>query len=389
MGRLEFDLDALRLFPEEDVHRILQQTGRASVRERKLPAWLMVYYTIALGLLVSVGAREVLRRLLQRPRERLRLMMPTEAAITKARQRLGAEPLIRLFEEYVQPIATKTLKGAWYRGRLLVGLDGSTVQVLDTRANVRAFGKPPSSRGETTCAQIRWVGLGEIGTHALFAVEMAGWRASEYALAGKLLRHLKSGMLCIADRAFYGFALWEQAVGTGADLLWRVQKQIPLPRLKRLWDGSYLSEVRPPTTQGKAHRCKSIPVRLIEFDVTVRSTRHHYRLITNIMDPRQGPALELAQLYGRRWSIETIFDEIKDGLGGGAPILRSKLPALVRQDFYGLLLAHYGVRKIMLEAARKENANPDELSFVHALSVVIRRLPEMVSFSPSAQAALP
>lgn len=389
MGGLAFDLDALQVFPEEEVRRILQETGRASRRERKLPAYLVVYYTIALGLLVGVGARDVLRRLLQRPRERFRLTLATEAAISKARQRLGVEPLIRLFEECVRPIATKIVKGAWFRGRLIVALDGSTLKVLDTPANVRAFGKPPSSRGETVFAQIRWVGLAEIGTHVLFAVEMAGWRVSEYALAQKLLRHLRSGMLCLADRGFYGFDIWERAVSTGGDLLWRVQKQIPLPRLQRLSDGSYLSEVRPRSTERKARRSKAIPVRLIEFDVTVRGKREHYRLITNIMDPRQAPAIELATLYARRWGIETIFDEIKGHLIPDTPVLRSKVPELVRQDFYGLLLAHFGVRKLMLEAAREEGLDPSELSFVHALSVVICRLPEMVSFSPSAKAALP
>ncbi len=87
--------------------------------------------------------------------------------------------------------------------------------------------------------------------------------------------------------------------------------------------------------------------------------------------------------------IETICDEIKDRVRGDAPLLRSKRPDLVKQDFYALLLAHFGVRSLMLEAAREAGVEPDELSFTHALSVIIRRLPEMVSFSPSFQAALP
>jgi hypothetical protein len=385
---ISFDLDALRLFPEDEVRRILEETGRASRRERKLPAYLMVYYVIALGLLSSVGARAVLRRLLRRPRERFRLTLATEAAITKARQRLGVEPLMRLFEEFVSPIATKAAAGSWYRGRRLVALDGSTLKVLDTPANVRAFGKPTSSRGETVSAQIRWLGLGEIGTHVVFAVQMAGWRVSEYTLAKKVLGRLEPSMLCLADRGFYGFELWKQAVGTGAGLLWRVQKQISLPRLRKLPDGSYLSEVRPRSTESKAYRAKAIPVRLIEFDVTVGRNREHYRLITNILDPDDAPAIELARLYARRWTIETIFAEIKNDVAG-SPVLRSKRPDLVRQDFYGLMLAHFGVRKLMLEAARAEGVAADELSFAHALDVVIDRLPEMVSFSPSAEDALP
>jgi hypothetical protein len=197
-------------------------------------------------------------------------------------------------------------------------------------------------------------------------------------------------MLCLADRGFYGFEMWSRAVQSGARLLWRVQKQIPVPRLRKLADGSYVSEVQPRSTERKHVRAKKIPVRLIEFDVIVRNRRtEHYRLITNILDPKQGTAMELARLYGRRWGIETIFDEIKDRVRGGAPLLRSKRPDLIKQDFYGLLLAHFGVRSLMLEAAHEAGVEPDELSFTHALSVIISKLPEMVSFSPSFQAALP
>ncbi len=392
MGRrseLTIDLDALSLFPVDEVERVLEATGKGTRRVRKLPAYLMVYYVIALGLLMGVGARDVLRRLLQRKKDRFRVSIATDAAITKARQRLTVAPLVALYDEYVRPIAPRSIPSAWFKGMRLVALDGSSLNVLDTPANVRAFGKPPASRGETVFAQIRWVGLGEIGTHVLFAAEMGGWRKSEYALGQKLLRHLRPGMLCLADRLFYGFPMWSQAVATGADLLWRVQKNISLPRLQRLKDGSYLSEVRPRSTERKSVREQKIVVRLIEFDVSVRGKSEHYRLITTLLDPKQGSAIDLARLYARRWKIETIFDEIKDRLRHGELALRSKLPDLVRQDFYGLLLAHFGVRSLMLEAARKEGVEPDELSFTHALSVIIRRLPEMVSFPPSIQEALP
>lgn len=394
MGRsqgLQIDLDAWLAFPIEEIERVLDATGRASQRSRKLPAYLMMYYVIALGLLVSVGAREVLRRVLHRRTEEFPTSVATDAAISKARQRLGVAPLKALFDQYVQPRATRAMTWAWFKGRRLVALDGSTLNVLDTRANVRAFGKPPASRGQTVFAQIRWVALAEIGTHILFAVRFAGWRVSEYAMGLQLVADLKPGMLCLADRLFYGFEMWSKAAETGADLLWRVQKTIPLPRLHIFKDRSYLSEVRPRSTEREKVRQRSKQVRVIEFDVTVRGRREHYRLITTLLDPRQASAMELAQLYAKRWKIETIFDELKNHRrsGGTAIALRSKRPDLVRQDFYGLLLAHFGVRSIMLEAAREANVEPACLSFTHALSVVIRRLPEMVSFPPSIQAALP
>jgi hypothetical protein len=350
----------------------------------------MVYHVITVGLMVSVGAREALRRLLHGVRAgQSGITIASDAAISKARQRLGVAPIRKMFDEQVKPIAAKALESAWFKGRRLVALDGSTLNVTDGTENVRAFGRPSASRGEATCAQVRWVGLAEIATHVIFAAEMSGWRTSEYALAWKLVSRLERGMLCLADRLFYSFPLWQRAASTGADLLWRVQKTIVLPRLKTFSDRSYLSEIRPRTTERKARRLHAIPVRVVEFDAKVRNKSQHYRLITTILDPRQAPALELAKLYARRWKIETIFDEIKTHLRGGGFILRSKKPDLVRQDFYGLLLAHFGIRSLMYEAAREQKVEPDELSFTHALRVVIRHLPEAVSFSPSALEALP
>lgn len=394
MGRglgVQIDLDALMTFPVEEVERVLAATGRGSLRNRKLPAYVMVYYVIALGLMASVGAREVLRRVLRREEQGFTFRLATDAAISKARQRLGWTPLKALFEDYVRPIATRGMEWAWFKGRRLVALDGSTLNVIDSPANVRAFGKPPSSRGKTVFAQIRWAALGEVGTHVLFAARMGGWRVSEYAMSLELVRYLKPGMLCLADRLFYGFEMWSKATATGADLLWRVQKNIPLPRLRTFNDRSYLSEVRPRSTEKKKVRERSIQVRVVEFDVTVRGRREHYRLITTLLDPRQATAIELARLYAKRWKIETIFDEIKNHRrgGGSAVALRSKRPDLVRQDFYGLLLAHFGVRSLMVEAAQEANVEPGCLSFTHTLAVVIRRLPEMVSFPPSIEAALP
>jgi hypothetical protein len=385
------DLDALMAFPVEEVERVLAATGRGSRRRRKLPAHVMVYYVIALGLMASVGAREVLRRVLRREDQGFTFRLATDAAISKARQRLGWTPLKALFDDYVRPIATRAMSWAWFKGRRLVALDGSTLNVIDSRANVRAFGKPPSSRGQTVFAQIRWVALAEVGTHVLFAVRMGGWRLSEYAMGLELVGTLKPGMLCLADRLFYGFEMWSKAAETGADLLWRVQKNISLPRLRTFKDRSYLSEVRPRSTEKKKVRERSIPVRVVEFDVSIRGRQEHYRLITTLLDPRQATAMELARLYAKRWKIETIFDEMKNHRrGGGTSVaLRSKRPDLVRQDFYGLLLAHFGIRSLMAEAALEADVEPGDLSFTHALSVVIRSLPELGSFPPSIEAALP
>jgi len=208
-----------KAFPRAVIDKILAETDRGGVRRRKLPGYLMVYYVIALGLMVSVSAREVLRRLLDQVRDDLSNgaeLIASRAAICKARQRLGVEPIRELFERVVGPIAKRATKGAWFGGLRLVALDGSSLNLQDTPANREAYGKAPAA-GKTTSPLplIRFVALCEIGTHVLFAVRMAAWKISEVALAKQLIHRLEPGMLCLADRLFYGFVLWNEAVATG------------------------------------------------------------------------------------------------------------------------------------------------------------------------------
>lgn len=369
-------------FPLKDVQRILRETKRESKRKRKLPASTVVYHVIALGLMASVGARQVLRYLLSHLREDEVVEGPlaTEAAITKARQRLGVEPLRKLFEEYVRPQAKKWLKSAWYRSWRVVSLDGSTLRVLDTDANERRFGRPASKRGTTAYPQMRMVGLLENGTRILFAVALDAYHVAENTLACMVVPQLNKGMLCLADRGFFGYELWNQAVATGADLLWRIKSTIHTPQMERLPDGSYSARLR-----------RGQQVRVIQFTLTFKRSgkRESYRLITTILDYRKAPATELAMLYSKRWTIETMFNELKVRLAGKKLLLRSATPDLVEQDVYGLLLAHFGIRHEMIAAARRQTCDPSEFSFLNALQVIIQRLPEMVSFSPSAEAALP
>lgn len=390
MGRRREEMEGLGVldaeFPLSEVQQILRETQRESKRKRKLPASLMVYYAITLGLMCSVGTRQALRHLLDHVREGGPVHGPlaTEAAISKARQRLGVKPLEELFARLVRPLAQKWLRSAWYRSWRVVSMDGTTLRVLDTDANEQRFGRPSSKRGTTAYPQVRLVGLLENGTRILFAVASGAYAMAENTLARKVIPRLSKEMLCLADRGFFGHELWNQAVATGADLLWRVKSSLNLGELVKLSDGSYQGHLR---VRGRGPRK---PVRVIQFTLTFKSGKcEHYRLITTIMDHRRAPATELAQLYARRWTIETMFDELKVRIGGPKLLLRSATPDLVEQDIYGLLLAHFGVRHEMLGAAHEQGFDPEELSFVNALHVIIRRLPEMVSFSPSAAAALP
>jgi hypothetical protein len=377
-----------KTFPREMIESILLQTGKASQRQRLLPAEVVTYYVIALALYMEVSYGEVLRCLL----EGLRWLgvstqtypLAGKSGISQARSRLGTEPLRRLYEQAVVPIAETETQGVHYRGWRVVSVDGSTLDVADTPENETAFGRPGASRGHSAYLQIRFVSLLETGTWVLFGARMGAYREGETSLAREAMGALDEGMLCLADRSFFGFELWSQAAAQGAELVWRVKKNLRLPCSKRLADGSYLSKIYP-STKHRRHDRGGRVVRVIEYTLEgVVGAEPMYRLLTTILDEKAAPAAELAMLYQERWEIETALDELKTHLRGRQIVLRSRIPELVRQEFYGLLLAHFAVRKLMHEAASWGNVDSDRLSFVHAVRVIRRKLPQYAALPPSA-----
>ena len=307
------------------------------------------------------------------------------SGISQARTRLGSEPLRQLHDEVVKPIAVTATQGAWYRQWRLVSLDGSTMDVADEQANEEAFGRPGASRGSSAYPQLRFVSLVESGTHVLFGTRMGSYATGENTLAKDALSALDGGMLCLADRGFFGYPMWCQATATKAQLLWRIKKNAVLPCDKRLADGSYLSRIYP-CEKDRRHQSHAIVVRVIEYRLEgVVDAEPLYRLLTSVLDAQHAPAQELAALYQQRWEIETALDELKTHLRGARIVLRSKTPELVRQEFYGLLMAHFAVRALMHEAALQANVDPDRLSFVHTVRVVRRKLPAFNAIPPCAE----
>jgi hypothetical protein len=376
-----------KAFGPDRIKRILEETGKQSVRERALPAQVAMYYSIALALYMQVSCKEVLRCLLEGlqwlTKPGSRVQVAGKSGISQARARLGVEPVKRLHDETVAPIATERTRGAWYREWRLVSLDGSTLDVADTRSNEEAFGRPGASRGASGYPQIRFVSLVENGTHVLFGSRMGTYQMGELTLAKEALGSLSNGMLCLADRNFFGFELWRQSQATGAELLWRVKRNVRLIPETRLADGSYLAKVYPSEKDRRNGR-NGVVVRVIEYKLRgIPDAEELYRLVTTILEPEKAPARELAALYHERWEIENALDELKTHLRGSKIVLRSKTPELVRQEFYGLMMAHFAIRGLMHEAALKADVDPDELSFVHSVRVVRRKLPLFVAIPPS------
>ncbi|MCA1698685.1 MAG: IS4 family transposase [Actinobacteria bacterium] len=377
-----------RVFPAELVDRLVAEAGRTEQRQRLLPARVVVYYVLGLALYSSSSYEEVMRMLVdglswqsgwQRP-----WSVPSKGALSQARVRLGSGPLRALFEAVAAPLAEPATAGAFYRDHRLVSIDGTCIDVADTPANEKAYGRPGSGRGSKRAAfpQLRMVGLGECGTHALFSVAIGPLSDDERTLTGGVLDAMVPGMLCLADRGFYSFDLWNRASATGAALLWRTKANHRLAVEKRLSDGSYLSEL---FASSDAKRSDPVPVRVVEYEINDPGrpdTETRYRLLTTILDPDQAPASELAPLYSERWEFEGALDELKVHQRGPRVVLRSKTPDGVIQEVYGHLCVHYAIRWLMHTIALEQGHDPDRLSFTRTLRAARRSTASHAGFSP-------
>ena len=372
--------------PRALIEEVLADTGRGSQRERLLPAPAVVYYVMALALWREAPLEEVLRVVCEGLHwlggGAAGAVQASKSAISQARTRLGSEVMHRLAERVLRPLAAPGVPGAWYRGSRIMALDGSCMDVADETVNAEFFGYPGASRGQSAFPQARVLGLVECGTHAVVAASIAPYAVSEKAMASELLPvKLTHDMLVLADRGFYSFKLWRLACATGAKLAWRVTATLGLPVQQLLPDGSYLSTVFDGTdrARGDGHL-----VRVVDYTLqdSAKPVQESYRLVTNIMDPLAAPALELAALYHERWEIESVFDEFKTHLRANSTVLRSKTPELVEQELWGLLLAHFAIRQLMAQAAWPRGLDPDRLSFMHAVRVIKRKMPQAAAVPP-------
>jgi Insertion element 4 transposase N-terminal/Transposase DDE domain len=390
-----------RLVPRELVDEVVAAAGRREKRKRLLPARVVVYFVMGLTLFYGDSYEEVMRKLVQGLRWlgiwRTDWTVPTSGALTQARQRLGAAVMRELFERVAVPCALRSTEGAWLNQWRLMSLDGFDIEVFDSKENAERFGYAGKKKNEKgVFPKIPVVALAECGTHAIVGAEHGAQEETETVLATRLLSSgaVTADMLVIADRGLYSHEHLQQVIDAGAQALFRVKSDVGLPALKWLPDGSYLSYSPEPrarvnaSRQLKAGKIKitdllGFYVRVVDYEITDRGDgKETFTIVTTILDPDEASALELAAAYHERWEIEVVIDEVKTHQRGPGIILRSQSPEMAEQELWGLLLTHYGVRRIMAEAADQAEIDPDRLSFIRSLRVIRRHVTSQAGFSP-------
>jgi hypothetical protein len=383
--------------PRDVIDDVVAACGRQAKRsDGKLPPHVMVYFALAMALFAEGDYEEVAARLAGGLGSwgcwDARWGAPTSGGITRARERLGFEPLRDIFAQVAVPVADQLTRDAFLGAWRLMAIDGFEWDAPDMPGNAAAFGYSGPER--SAFPKVRVVTISECGSHAVVDAEIggiAGKGSGEQSLARRLHGRLEEDWLLIADRNFYNWQDWKAAAASGAALLWRVKSDLALPVLEILPDGSYRSVLVNPRIGGKARQAqtaaaragedldedKATAVRVIEYEVPDRDgdgKGELIALITTITEMTAAPASLLAQAYHQRWEHETGNGQLKTYLRGPGRVLRSRSPDMVRQEIYGYLLAHHAISALICRAATEADIDPDRVKFTRTVRIVRRAI---------------
>ncbi|WP_131767549.1 transposase domain-containing protein [Candidatus Protofrankia californiensis] len=350
-----------RAFPADVVDGVLADTGRTQMRTRLLPSRVVVYFVLALSLFPGLKYERVARLLSQgliwslgRPTT---CPVPTAAALSRARARLGAEPLEALF----RATAARVAGPPTYRGLRVLSLDTLRIEAPDSEENLAAFGRDPAAGEGPPC--LRVAALADESTQAVVDARLGPDAGAGAALTWPLLRALAGNELLLADFGTVGVRSWCVAREHGVELLWAAPADTALSPHAVLPDGSYrcVLDGAGDCAGEEDETGVAVPVRVVEC--TVAGTP--VRLVTSLLDPARAPAAELVELYARRWRFrEALADLAAQGPGrarpaapGGAdggpgrpgpvPMLRSRSASGVRQEVWGHLLVHQAITVLL------------------------------------------
>lgn len=388
-------------YPADMVDAAVDTCDARELRKRDLPARLVMYYAMAMTLFFDCGYGEVWNKLLTglawarsfRLRRENR-MQPSPAAISKARVRLGWEPLAELLGMSMVPAQAGPQDAPWayWRGLRKLAIDGFTMNVQASKDNDAEFTRASNEKGEGAFPQIQAVALAETGSRALQGVQVGPASTGEQSMARRLWPLLKPGDLVVGDRGFLSYEDLRAVVATGAHAIFRVKADIDLPVLQVLPDGSYLSRIADPEQAKRLRRAKTaaeipgIPVRVIEYSLSPQgddAPGELFCLATTLLDHEAYPIEEFPDRYAERWEIETAIGEVETRLRGGPEVvLRSKSPDMVRQEVYALLCVYQAIRHLIATAAENARIDPDRISFTRAVQAVRRHVSDEAALSP-------
>ncbi len=345
--------------------------GDATLRKRRLPVLRAIWLVVGMGLFRDRSIHEVVCH--------LGLALPHGApnrsvapsAIPQARQRLGVDPIEKLFSLTAQSWAGDSADSDRWRGLAIYAADGTSVRVPDTVENEVEFGRPKTGRSKSGYPQVRMVALMAARSHILAGYSAGKYTDGELKLADDLWDQVPDHSLIILDRGFVSWWLVHRLQSCGAERHWmiRAKSDMVWRTVKQLGPGDELVEFRPSRQLRRKHReiPEVLTARRVSFQVKgYRPTS----VITSLLDAEAFPANEIAEMYHERWEVELGFDEIKTHLLEREEAIRSKTPDGIRQELAGIAIAYNLVRVEMERVANELDVPPTRISFRHSLELI-------------------
>lgn len=345
-----------------------------SVRRRKMPVETLIWLVAGANLFANMSYVDVMRHLgLTATTKRGHAQLaPSSGSIADARQRMGSEPVASAFRLtaalWNAELDSDHLK---FHGLRVLAGDGVTFNLPDTPSNGEHFGHPGSATSEPAAfPQARAVVLVDVFHHLAVDAEVGPYGRAEVPLLEAMMPRVPDNALLVLDRNFRAFAVLYRYQRSGSNRHWllRARKDLKFTIVRNLAEGDDLVNVSPgwQSREDDPSIPKTVTARLLRL----WNGREEIRLLTSLMDPARYPALEVGELYLRRWEVEMAFDDMKTEQRRAARTLRSKTPDGVTQEIYGLFLAYNVVRVEMGRAAVLAGIPPTRISFHRSLTEV-------------------
>jgi len=367
------------LLPLELVEEAYSLTETVTLRKRKLTLESMAWLLIGTAIYNDKSMADVVNMLDIVDREGKPFVAPS--ALTQRRKNLGEAAMKALFD-CTQRHWNQNANHPHWNGLTLLGVDGVIWRTDDSKENNETFTKPTN----TQYPQVRMVCQMELSSHLITGSAFDDYNVNEMVLAEKLIETTPDNSLTLFDRGFYSLGLLHKWQMTGTERHWliplkknlqynvvrslgRNDKLVQLnsnPRARKLW----------PTLP------KTVEARLI----TRKINGKNYSVLTSMTNAMKYPSADIGDLYSHRWEIELGYREQKQYMLGNRLTLRSRLPELVKQELWGILLTYNLVRYQMVKMCHtlKGDYLPYQLSFNGGLAHVMRLLVGLPYSSPGA-----
>ncbi len=358
----------------------LQKSGTVTLRKRRLPLEMMVWSVVGMALYRHLPMSQIVNQ--------LDILLPgnrpfvAPSAVVQARQRLGEAPVREVFEQ-TQALWHGATPHPHWCGLTLLGVDGVVWRTPDTPENDAAFARTANQQGEATYPQVRMVCQMELTSHLLTAAALQSVAENEMLLAARLIDKTPDHSLTLFDKGFYSLGLLHQWRNTGTERHWLLplRKGAQYRVIEKLCAGNALVELS--TSPQARRKWPGLPQTLQARLLTKTVKGKPVQILTSMTDIRRYPSADIVDLYTYRWEIELGYREMKQHLTHNRLTLRSKLPDMVRQELWGILLAYNLLRFQMAQMAYSmKGIEPNELSFTLAAAFLIKQLSMLPAVSP-------